>query len=84
MLRGGGHQRLSEGFAATRSWVGLAALNLAGLDLALGGPAVVTTIAVAVLVGDGAWRTARVGLNGAGRPSGPGRRPRDLMLKGPR
>ncbi|MGV3759933.1 MAG: hypothetical protein ACO1PW_10405, partial [Actinomycetota bacterium] len=35
MLRGGGHERLSAGFATTRSWLGLAAANAAGAALAL-------------------------------------------------
>ena len=32
-LRGGGHQRLSEGFRTTRSWLGLIAANLAAVGL---------------------------------------------------
>src|SRR3546814_14854096 len=31
MLRGGGHERLGEGFAVTRSWLGLGAANAAGI-----------------------------------------------------
>jgi nitrite reductase (NO-forming) len=31
MLRGGGHRALSAGFATTRSWVGLVAVNAAGV-----------------------------------------------------
>jgi nitrite reductase (NO-forming) len=59
MLRGGGHERLAEGFAATRSWVGFAAVNVAGGALALGVPAV-APVALAVLVVDGAVRTVRL------------------------
>ncbi len=61
MLRGGGHERLTEGFAATRSWIGLAAANAAGLALARSWPRVATAL-VAVWVLDTAWRAARVGL----------------------
>lgn len=68
MLRGGGHERLGEGFAATRSWIGLAAVNIAGLAAALALPTIVT-VAVVVWVIDGAWRTARVGTTRAPRPS---------------
>src|SRR3546814_14742063 len=34
MLRGGGHERLGEGFAVTRSWLGLGAAHAAGIALA--------------------------------------------------
>lgn len=67
MLRGGGHVVLSEGFATTRSWPGLAAANLAGLSLALASPPAVTVLAVGVWVVDGAWRAARVGTRRASR-----------------
>jgi nitrite reductase (NO-forming) len=33
VLRGGGHQRLSEGFRTTRSWLGLIAANVAAVGL---------------------------------------------------
>lgn len=33
VLRGGGHQRLSEGFRTTRSWLGLLAANVAAVGL---------------------------------------------------
>ncbi len=36
VLRGGGHQLLSEGFATTRSWVSLAAGNIAGFGALTG------------------------------------------------
>lgn len=68
MLRGGGPERLSAGFAATRSWVGLAAANAAALSVALALPTVVMTAALAVWVLDGAWRAARVGTTRASRP----------------
>lgn len=68
MLRGGGHERLGEGFGATRSWPGLVAANLVGLSLALSLPGEVTAVALAVWVLDAAWRTARVGTAQAPRP----------------
>lgn len=67
MLRGGGAERLSEGFVATRSWLGLAAANLAGVTAAASVPAV-TAVAVAVWVLDSGWRAARVGTARAPRP----------------
>jgi hypothetical protein len=68
VLRGGGHQRLSEGFDSTRSWLGLAAANLAGTSGALSLPAGVTAGAVAMWVLDSGWRAARVGTGHAPRP----------------
>lgn len=68
MLRGGGHERLGEGFAATRSWPGLVAANLVGLSLALALPGAVTAVALVAWVLDGAWRAARVGTAPAARP----------------
>jgi hypothetical protein len=62
MLRGGGPKPLAEGFARTRSWLGLAAANTAGVALAASWPDIVPTIAVAVWLADTAWRAARVGL----------------------
>lgn len=63
MLRGGGHERLAAGFAATRSWIGLAAANAAGVCAATGLPAAVTAVPIAVLVLDGAWRVTRVAVS---------------------
>jgi nitrite reductase (NO-forming) len=68
MLRGGGPRRLAEGFASTRSWLGLVAANAAGLSAATSMPAAITAAAVAVWVLDGAWRAARVGTTAATRP----------------
>ena len=73
MLRGGGHERLGEGFAATRSWVGLAAANSAGLALALALRPVVGA-AIAVWVLDSAWRAARVAARNPAREVRPARR----------
>lgn len=67
VLRGGGHERLAEGFRATRSWVALAAANLAGVALVLSAPGLAVA-AVVVWVGDAAWRFARVGTTRAPRP----------------
>lgn len=68
MLRGGGPQRLSQGFATTRSWLGLAMANGAGLALAVGAPAWVPATLVAVWVLDSLWRAARIGTQRAERP----------------
>ena len=67
MLRGGGHHKLSEGFATTRSWVGLAAVNLAAAALVVEVPEA-AGVALAVGVADGAWRAGRVGLQRLARP----------------
>jgi nitrite reductase (NO-forming) len=67
MLRGGGHHKLSEGFAVTRSWLGLAAVNLAALALVVGQPRAAAAVG-AVGVVDGAWRASRVGLRRLARP----------------
>jgi len=56
MLRGGGPERLAEGFAATRSWFGLAAIEGAGLAIALGSPAA-AGIGMAVATIDATWCT---------------------------
>ncbi len=69
MLRGGGPDRLSAGFASTRSWLGLAAANTAAASVALSLPTEVTTVAVAVWVLDSAWRAGRVGTVRASRPT---------------
>jgi nitrite reductase (NO-forming) len=68
MLRGGGHERLGQGFARTRSWLGLAAVNVAGVTAAFDLPGPATAIAVAIWVLDGVWRGARVGTRPASRP----------------
>ena len=36
VIRGGGHSRLTAGFAITRSWIGLAAANVAAVAVAAG------------------------------------------------
>ena len=64
---------LGEGFAATRSWVGLAAANSAGLALALALRPVVGA-AIAVWVLDSAWRAARVAARNPAREVRPARR----------
>ena len=61
VLRGGGHVRLTEGFATTRSWVGLAAVNVVGLGL-VARAGTVASVAGLVWVVDWAWRVARLGL----------------------
>jgi nitrite reductase (NO-forming) len=61
MLRGGGHEQLGRGFATTRSWIALAAANLAALAIALGLD-VAAAAGVAVWVIDSAVRAAQVGL----------------------
>jgi nitrite reductase (NO-forming) len=69
MLRGGGPERLSEGFASTRSWLGFAAANVAAASVAASLPAALTSAALAVWVLDSAWRAARVGTVRASRPT---------------
>lgn len=69
MLRGGGHERLSEGFATTGSWLGLIAANAAGFSAATDRPASVTAILLGVWVLDSAWRAARVGTSRTPRPA---------------
>jgi hypothetical protein len=69
MLRGGGHRRLGEGFAVTRSWIGLGAVNVAGACLAAGLPDAIAGAAIAVWALDAAWRAARVGTARADRPN---------------
>lgn len=61
MLRGGGHERLSEGFAATRSWFGLALVNLAGISLSISLPSPISMVLIAAWIGDSAWRAMRIG-----------------------
>lgn len=68
MLRGGGHQMLSDGFATTRSWVGLASANVAGVAVAAAWEPV-AALAVATWVIDAAMRAARIGTKRADRPT---------------
>lgn len=70
MLRGGGPERLAEGFAATRSWFGLVAIDGAGLAIALGFPAVAGAGMAAATI-DAMWRAARVGTSRVPRPGSP-------------
>lgn len=72
MLRGGGHERLTSGFAASRSWPGFAAVNLAGIALVLDAPTPVTVTLLVVWLLDGAWRVARIGTSRAPRPDDEG------------
>lgn len=67
VLRGGGHVMLGEGFAATRSWVGLVAVNVLGVAL-VGRWGPVAAVAALVWVLDAAARAARVGTRQAQRP----------------
>ncbi len=57
VLRGGGHVRLTAGFATTRSWLGLAAANGAGGALALGA-STAGAVLLAVWVADSVARAA--------------------------
>lgn len=57
VLRGGGHEHLARGFATTRSWLALAAVNAAGVALVAGRPGVAVA-AVVVWVLDTAVRAA--------------------------
>lgn len=67
VLRGGGHELLGAGFAATRSWVGLVSANAAGVALAVSAPRVAAG-AVAVWAVDAGIRAARVGFGGPATP----------------
>ena len=59
VLRGGGHQRLTAGFAITRSWVSLAAGNTAAVAALLGnGPTL--AVALAIWLADIAIRAGRL------------------------
>ena len=69
MLRGGGPQSLSDGFATTRSWPGLVAVNAAAAVVAAGLPHWLMVVLVAAWVADSAWRAARVGTRKAARPA---------------
>ena len=55
VLRAGGHQMLTQGFRALRSWLGLAAVNLAGLAWVAGLDAV-ASVAVGVWLVDAGVR----------------------------
>ena len=66
MLRGGGPDQLSDGFATTRSWPGLVAINVAGVAVAVA-VTPVAVAAVAVWLLDAAVRAARVGTSRAER-----------------
>ena len=47
VLRGGGHRRLTAGFAITRSWVSLAAGNFAAIAALVGhGPTLAVVVAI--------------------------------------
>ncbi len=71
VLRGGGHEVLGAGFAATRSWASLAAANLAGLTWVAGWRGL-TGALVALLALDLAWRAARLVVPGRfGSTAGP-------------
>jgi hypothetical protein len=61
VLRAGGYQRLSAGFATMRSWPALVAANLAGVALVLGA-APVAAVLVGAWVVDAAWRIVRLEL----------------------
>lgn len=68
MLRGGGPDQLSDGFATTRSWPGLVAVNVAGVAVAVSvTPVAVAAIALWAL--DAAARAVRVGTTRAERPT---------------
>lgn len=59
VLRGGGHERLAAGFATTRSWLGLAAVNL-GVVLLLAGWTVPAAGAIGAWALDACWRGLRL------------------------
>ncbi|MCP5026902.1 MAG: hypothetical protein GY929_11530, partial [Actinomycetia bacterium] len=59
VLRGGGPQELSDGFAATRSWLSLAAGNIAGVG-ALTGHQPTLTISLTIWGLDLVWRSLRL------------------------
>ena len=61
VLQGPGHEALTRGFAAVRSWIGLVAVNVAGVAWVADQPAVARA-AVAVWLADGAFRLVRFGL----------------------
>jgi hypothetical protein len=59
VLRGGGHRRLTAGFAITRSWLSLIAANVAAVG-ALAGQGATVAVALAVWLADIAVRAARL------------------------
>lgn len=65
VLRGGGHERLTAGFAETRSWPGLVLANLAAVTAVVAPPRV-----LAFVVGLWAVDTARRAGRFAGRLGG--------------
>jgi nitrite reductase (NO-forming) len=76
VLRGGGHEHLSRGFAATRSWIGLGAANLAALALGFDASDL-AAVALTVWLVDTAVRVGRLGLgwNRSGSAGQEGGRP---------
>lgn len=66
VLRGGGHERLTAGFATTRSWGGLVAANAAAAAVALGATRLAAVL-VALWVADAALRAARLAAPGRRR-----------------
>ncbi len=67
MLRGGGPERLGQGFASTRSWPALVAVNVAGAAMACSWTSV-AAVAITVWALDSAWRAVRVGTAHVARP----------------
>ena len=67
MLRDGGHERLGEGVATTRSWPGLASANIAGVALTTSWMPV-AAVSLTMWMLDSAWRAARVGTTEFVRP----------------
>lgn len=60
VIRANGHEQLSAGFAATRSWTAFAMVNLGAAALAAGVP-VVAGVALGAFAAESAVRFARVG-----------------------
>jgi nitrite reductase (NO-forming) len=73
VLRGGGHHRLRAGFTTTRSWIGLAAANVAAVSL-LAGWSATATVALVAWAGDTAVRAAILLLGRRLPPAGVERR----------
>lgn len=59
VIRGGGHVKLTAGFAATRSWPALVLGNLAAVA-ALAGAGTLVLVALVLWAGDTAWRALRL------------------------
>jgi hypothetical protein len=59
VLRGGGHQHLTAGFAITRSWLSVAAGNTAAIA-ALAGHDTMLAVALAIWLADVAIHAARL------------------------